>query len=363
MFLDISFRYIFRKLKIAFFIIAPIVTIMAWIIMSLRYIELIALGNISLAMFFKLIAHTLPRILGTVLPSCALISLIAVIHDLKNNRELIILMSSGKSMFHIFSPMLLFSILIAMFTLYTQTMLCPSSHKGFEDVQESIKNRISMSLIKPGVFNVLGDSVVYVGGKTKSGLKNIFISHVSKGEHPSNDIITAAKGRCIRENGNYFIVLKNGYRQKLDENNSIVSTLEFSSFSYDITPFLKQNYLSKAESPNDKTQRELLEFAKNTKNLEMKRNCIAEYYSRLTTPFIPILNALTVAIFMLAPKGRKEESFDAFKSFLFGMVNQISVMTLVNLSTKNNKLIISNYAIILLALCILSIVLWKKKAR
>jgi lipopolysaccharide export LptBFGC system permease protein LptF len=242
-------------------------------------------------------------------------------------------------------------------------MLCPSSHKGFEDVQESIKNRISMSLIKPGVFNVLGDSVVYVGGKTKSGLKNIFISHVSKGEHPSNDIITAAKGRCIRENGNYFIVLKNGYRQKLDENNSIVSTLEFSSFSYDITPFLKQNYLSKAESPNDKTQRELLEFAKNTKNLEMKRNCIAEYYSRLTTPFIPILNALTVAIFMLAPKGRKEESFDAFKSFLFGMVNQISVMTLVNLSTKNNKLIISNYAIILLALCILSIVLWKKKAR
>lgn len=327
--------------------------------MSIKYVDLIVSENVSFVMFFKLILCTLPGIAAIILPTCFLISSIIVIQKLHSNEEITVFLTSGKTPFSLFIPLFVLGTAFSLVILYLRTTISPMAYKNFEDMQEKVKNNISINLLKPGTFNVIGESVIYIGEKTNNELKDVFISYIPNNRQSHTNIISATNGKYIANNGKISILLNNGYRQEFDQYNKILATLKFESFSYDITQFFKRFY-ARPKRPNEKNQKELLEEVKVIKDQELKQYYMAEYHSRYLFSTLPILESLILAIFLLKPMGRSRGRKVAMKSFSIGILCQIFVIILGNLSAKDFIIAYYNY-IIVATLFAMLFVFFKKK--
>jgi lipopolysaccharide export LptBFGC system permease protein LptF len=217
-----------------------------------------------------------------------------------------------------------------------------------------------MAAIKEGVFNVVGDSVVYIGKKTKNSIEDIFISYISKSGKRNTNIIAAKSGDYTLKDNNLFIKLKKGHRQELNENNSLISILSFDSFSYNVSQFVRK-YYNRVNKIYENTQDELLRLASKANNPRLKNKYLAEFHGRIVMSFTPLINALITSIFMLATWINRKRSILAFQAFLCGIVYQITMMTLVNTSAKYESLITINYMVSLSMMLILSLILFRRK--
>ncbi|MDR1333209.1 MAG: LptF/LptG family permease [Holosporales bacterium] len=342
---NILFRYIFKKLLTSFCIITPIVVMMIWVSISVRYVELIASDGITITMLFKLIACLLPGMIGVILPMCTLIATIACLHKMRNDNELIIIMTSTGNEINILSPIIVFSLLVSMAEFHLQTVISPHAYGRFETIQKKVKGQISMSIVKTRTFNVIGSSVIYIGDRKRSSLEDVFISYIPKEENQNANvnIITAKKGTMyVDKNESYFIMLEEGCRQELKRDNTVVSSLKFKNFSYDITPFLKRFHYS-TNKPGTKTQAELMRTVATTSDPEFKRNCLSEYHYRILSPFIVIINAMIVILLMMRPEERGRGRFGALKCLSLGTLTQICFLIAKNVTTRSSNFTVINY--------------------
>jgi lipopolysaccharide export system permease protein len=336
---------------------------MIWISISIRYVELIASDGITITILCKLITCLFPGMVGIILPICVLIALIASIHKMRTDNEMTVLITSGKNEASVFAPVMIFSLLAAASEFYVQTVISPEAYKRFDIIQEKLKNQLSMSIVKTRTFNVIGSSIVYIGNKKQSSLEDIFISYIPKDDISNVNIITARRGSMYADkDGNYFIVLDNGCRQELKKDNTLVSSLKFKNFSYDITQFLRRYHYSTGK-PNTKTQKELLRYAEAITDQELKRNCVAEYHYRFLSPFVIIINALIVGLLLLKAVGRGERRLDIMKCFAFGALNQVCFLIAKNITTRCGELILANYIAVALVTAILGVHFIRRSVR
>lgn len=326
-----------------------------WLTVSIRYINFIIIDNIGLTTFLRIILCALPDILTMVIPICFLISGIFIFYKMKTDQELIAIMTSGKSILAIAQPLLIFAFLQSCIMLYTQTVLTPYAYTKMASIQNHIKNKVSMSVIKPGIFNVLGSSTVYIGSKTDSSLNNIFISYIPNNRAHKTNIITAKSGHYDITGNRMFIKLVNGFRQVLDKENNVIANMKFSEFSYDITDFVKR-YSSYTARPHEKTQKELFESAQTASDPQIYLQHIAEAYGRYIISSAPIISALFIAILLITADSRTKRIAGLLKSSMAGIISQISIIHFVNLSRKINGFIFYEYIIISFLIIVLSFI-------
>ncbi|MDR1476089.1 MAG: LptF/LptG family permease [Holosporales bacterium] len=354
--------YILKKFFSVLLIISPIVVIMVWITVSIRHITLIVSEDVSISIFLRFILCTFPDIASVILPTCSIIASISVLHKMQADKELLVFMTSGSGIFSFLKPIFFFFFCIASIVFFIQSSLTPYTHKNLIRLQDKIHSQISMSVIKQGVFNVVGDSVIYIGKKTENTIEDVFISYIPKGGKMNTNIITAKSGHYVVDRDNLFITLDNGYRQELDENNSMISMLSFENFTYNVSQFVKK-YTKRKSKIYENTQSELLAMAKKIENLELRNKYLAEYHGRIAVSLIPFINAAISLMFVLTSGIRSRRSMHSVGIFLFGVIFQIIVMILVNASSKYSPLIHINYLIIFLIISMIILITLRKKAK
>jgi lipopolysaccharide export LptBFGC system permease protein LptF len=333
---------------------------MVWLTVSIRHISLIVSNDIELSTFIRFILCTFPDITGVILPTCSLIASLSVLHKMQSDKELLIFMTSGGGPFSFARPIFSFFLCISSIVFFIQSSLTPYAHKTLIRLQDKIHNQISMSIVKQGVFNVIGDSVIYIGKKTENTIEDVFISYITENRKMNTNIITAKSGRYVLDQGNLFITLDKGFRQELDENNSMISMLSFDNFSYNVSKFVKK-YTGRTIKTYEKTQSELLDMAQKTKNPELKNKYLSEYHGRIIMSLIPLINATIALWFILTSGIRGRKSVYSVGIFLIGVVFQIIVMTLVNASSRYRVLMYANYFIVILIILTLILMILNKK--
>ena len=343
----IAFKYILKRLLVTFFIVSPIIILMTWIVMSVKYISLIVSDDLSFGMFLKLVLCVSPGVCGIILPICFLISSIIAVYTLQSDKELVVFMASGANPNLLLSPILLLGICVTAIVLLINTVGAPSAYKTFENLKEKLQTRISTNFLSTQAFTTIGNSVIYVGSRSANALHNIFISYIS--ERRNSNTIIARHGAVVAKDKHIYIKLLHGYRQELDKNNEAVATLSFDELTYDITDLVTQFY-EKSSKVKFKTQTELMRDYKTSNDAQHKMNCLSEFHSRLTIPFVSIINALIVGLLLLSPQARGRGRNRAIVAFLCGTACYAGIMILINGNTK----ILYNYVTI----CALSVFLY-----
>ena len=353
--LTIAFKYILKRLLVTFLIISPIVIFVAWIVLSVKYINMIVYDNISFVAFMRIVLCISPGICGTILPICFLISSIITIHTLQSNKEIIILLTSGKSPLSLLSPLLFLGCCVSVTVLFLNITGAPYAYKTFESLKEQVQTNVMTNFLKIKTFNNIGNSVIYIGARKANVLRNIFISYVPKNQKSNTNIITAREGSVVTENSKTYINLKNGCRQELDKQNDVVATLTFDSLTYEVTHFVSGFY-EKSSKVKYKTQDELMQEIKRSPDEQHQTNCLIEYHSRLLTPFVSIMDAIIIGIFLFGARNRGRGRREAIFTFICGIICHISMLILIN----GNKAVVYNYMIVC-ALIISQLLFFLKK--
>lgn len=309
-------RYIIRSVIWPFFVSILVLTGLIWISQILRLMFLIE-NNIFFLQFILTSMMVIPTLLHSVMPFAILYATILAIHNLKLNKELVILQLSGISFAGLVSPIFKLGSLLTIFALINSSYIMPKSYSILKNNLFLFKGNIPTSAIHDGFFNVISPNLVlFINKKTdRSNFDGIVIFDSRKSQ---NAILIAEKGDLKSKNGALGLNLEHGSRQSFSQGQNL-NIVQFDKFRVNI-----QNERSKARSLNDYDVQELtifqLLFQKQglTKATNILRH---EANSRLSWAIMNVLLPIAaLCIFLKADFNRRESTLNIAKSIAFAII-------------------------------------------
>lgn len=165
----------------------------------LRLVELLVSKGIGILPVLKIIAHLMPSFLVLTLPIACLIASITTFSQLSYDKELVAIRSAGWSLLRISRPVVFFSCLVFVLTLFLSQWGQPWSNISLKKLALSlIQNQLTLAL-ETGVFNEpMPGLMVYVPGPADGEKpRGIFISDQRNPENPF--IITAETFHILKD--------------------------------------------------------------------------------------------------------------------------------------------------------------------
>lgn len=296
-------RYLAKQVTFTTILIAVVLTLIIWLTQSLRLLDFIISGNAPMALFGKMLLLTVPRFFEIILPVSLALSIIYSLNKFSADSELIIMQNSGVNPARLGGGILLFSVVIAILVFFLSSWGTPLANRELDSTRNLIKSDYSLGLLRPGVFNTLGeDTTIYIASRSSlQDLRGVFIHFNKANEVPTT--ITAEHGSLITHEGKIFIVISDGTRQQFNPNTGVVETLKFQRYSLDLSS-LANKVISPELDPNDRTLPELLNTP--PKDQKERTRIFAELHNRIARPFLILAYALmTLTPFLIGGYNRR----------------------------------------------------------
>jgi lipopolysaccharide export system permease protein len=243
------YRFIFLSYLPSFiitFFIAVFVFLMIFIFVYIDEFVGKNLGAFTLSkLFFYFSLNTIPR----ALPLAILLSSIMAIGNMSEHFEVTAMKSAGISFYKITRPLLVFSVLMALFLFSFSNFMLPFINLKMETLLTGIRSSKPALMFKEGSFNNdLRGYSIRIGKIAKDGesFSDILIYDHSEGQ--GNTTVLAAKSgnfSKIGENGVLLFSLKDGYSYKevtdsdgVVENNDLIRDhFQERTIRYDLSDF------------------------------------------------------------------------------------------------------------------------------
>ena len=146
-------RYIFKELMIPFTVSLGALCFIVFTKEMLRLVELLVSKGVGFMAVLNIVAHLMPSFLVLTLPIACLVSSITAFGRLSYDKELVAMRAAGVSLLRIAFPVVIFSFLVFLLTVYLSQWGQPWSNVSLKKLAISlIKDQLTIALDK-GVFN------------------------------------------------------------------------------------------------------------------------------------------------------------------------------------------------------------------
>ncbi|MCH7961148.1 MAG: LptF/LptG family permease, partial [Planctomycetes bacterium] len=157
----------------------------------LRLVELLVAKGVGIMSVLTILAHLMPSFLVLTLPIACLISSLTTFNRLSYDNEIIAMRAAGVSLLRLARPVLVFSFLVFLLTMYLSQWGQPWSNVSLKQLAISlIQDQLTLALDK-GVFNEPTKGLMIYVPEPKAGnkAKGIFIADQ---RDPSKPLIVTA---------------------------------------------------------------------------------------------------------------------------------------------------------------------------
>ena len=354
--------YAIKEITSSFLFLSILVTGMIWLGQGLRHIDLLTTNNVSIETYISYVVLLLPKIILLTFPICVFIAILFSLNRLRNDSELIILGTSGKSEKNILiKPVILFSSLVFLVILFFSIFLTPDSLKELRyKIIEIRSSGIHISLLKEKKFiSPTNNFTIFLQKKENNEIFGLIIHDQSNINKPQTYI--AEKGKFISNDNASFLKLFNGSIQIYDSDENRVSEIAFDTYNLDLAPYSKKE--GTHIYPDELST---IEIRNNLQNISPKnytkyeKEQFAELHSRFINPTYIIFYAL-LPLLMVNFSKRPDDSwrYPILTVSAIAFAIQIIQITLSNLLIDNNQLIILNYSFPLIIIFIAIMYLYK----
>lgn len=329
----IASKLIFRQVTTLCLSLTFVLLGCMWLVHSMRIVELILKSSESFFTFFKLMLLTVPDLLVIVLPITTLISIIFVYNRLQNDRELVVMSACGYSNWSLAKPSIFFAILVTGFIYFINIFVLHESFRQVRDVEHKLKNSFPNLIVTSGVFNPMGDSMIYV--RQKLGRNNLIgiTAYVDK-KDGSPYTITAKEGKLITKNDVPHILMKDGNRQVFNPVTKKLSIVYFDETVIAITGPEKTT-IQRAKKPYEFSIMELATRGQKSQEKSQKLRMFVELGQRLISPLYPIAYTLLALIFILGSAYSRNGKISTVIYIIVSAITlQVLCMGLINIGTK-----------------------------
>ena len=221
------YNYITLELIKSFILILVSLSLIAWTVRAVNFLDLIVDSGYSTSTYFIYSLLNVTNIMTKFIPLSFLLALLLTIIKLERQNELLVLWTSGIAKLQITNLFFRLSLIILLVYLLFSTVITPTAlNKSRNLVKKSGVDTVS-NLIKPNSFaDTFKGLTFYIGQKDDNIIKDIFIKDDGNNLNnllpeedisPKNQTIIAEKGIIDRNK----IILEKGVIQSYEENNTL----------------------------------------------------------------------------------------------------------------------------------------------
>ena len=267
--MKLLYRYILKNLYKSFFMFLALFSV---IIISSQFMHLPSVVYfMNIFEFIKLVFFVDFSFFKYQLLFAVFLSAVIVGYNIRENRELYAIYSSGISKDDILKPVKIFSVLFFILSFFVSFFLVPYANRERANFVTVNVKRYFLESVQPKNFSkISSDIVIYAEKKENRKIDNLFIYLQKKGQ-----TITAQKAEFNGTN----LILKNGFIQIPEKNGFNILFFKEYTFNIDV------KYVKRYSMENYKNKK-LFEIAKG--NSKKKNKAVAILTDRFTfsIPFI-----------------------------------------------------------------------------
>ena len=226
MFKNKIYNYITLELIKSFVLILFSLSLIAWTVRAVNFLDLIVDSGYSTSTYFIYSILNLTNIMTKFIPLSFLLALLLIIIRLERQNELLVLWTSGVAKSKITNLFFLLSLFVFLIYLVFSTIITPTAlYKSRTLVKQSGVDTVA-NLIKPNTFSdTFKGLTFYVEEKNKNVIKNIFIkddsnnlnSLLPKNSSAKNKTVIAERGVISKSK----LILENGFIQSFQNDNTV----------------------------------------------------------------------------------------------------------------------------------------------
>ncbi len=328
------YNYITIELIKSFILILFSLSLIAWTVRAVNFLDLIVDSGYSTATYFIYSLLNLTNIMTKFIPLSFLLALLLTIIRLERQNELLILWTSGVAKSKVTNLFFVISLFILLIYIIFSTIVTPSAlFKSRGLIKQSGVDTVT-NLLKPNTFSdAFSGLTFYIGEKEKNVVKNIYIKDDSNNLNNLLPEDASAKNKTvIAERGiinKNKIILENGVIQSYEEDNTVriiqfnKTLLNFNNLdnrvikdvkiqetsTFKILSCLKNHYYNKISD----------EYVKNCPKNNIA--IVIETFSRrvLMPMYIPLVSIL-ISFMLIYTKNKKTKIINRYLFFLISFI-------------------------------------------
>jgi len=234
----IIFRKFFYDIFSFFLIVSLSLSLIAWIIQSVNYLDLISSDGHGFKVYFSFVALNFPKILSKVIIFSYFISIFYIIQKYQSNNEILIFWTNGISKIKLVNFIIKISIVLTIFQIFVSYYLVPKLQDSSRDFIRSSNIDLFTSLITEKKFiDTVKDFTIYVENIDDNGnLENIFLKD-SLGKN-NIQIVSAKSGKFIENKTSKYLELKFGQILDISSNNlDDTKIIKFQKTTFNLSNF------------------------------------------------------------------------------------------------------------------------------
>lgn len=288
-------RYIFSQVLAAALFITLALTMVFFLVGSLRWIGYIVNRGLPASTFLYFIGLLLPSFMSLILPIAAFCATLFVYYKLTMDSELVVLRAAGMSQSQLARPAIVLAGLTVA-ALYSITLyFLPVSYGAFKQLQNDIRSDYSAVLLQEGVFNNVAEGItVYVRERASDGeLRGILVHDSRDPDRPVT--MMAERGALVRSEQGPRVVMINGNRQQVERPGGRLSLLYFDRYTVELSE-LQGSVHARWREPRERYLHELFSPTNDPDDVKNHDELIAEGHQRIAGP----LQGLSFVLIALA---------------------------------------------------------------
>jgi lipopolysaccharide export system permease protein len=280
-------RYLFRNLAVSTLIAATIVSLVAWLIESLKFGEMAVNGGAPLGLFLWLVLLAMPPIVAVVLPIIYFSVIVFVYNKLTAESELIVLRALGLSQWRLAAPAITMGLFVALSVFVLNAFIAPAANERLKTLQDITRTQFAGAPINAGVFNPIGEKMtIYVRDRAPNGdLSGILIYQEQSNGRPTTTV--AKRGVLVDGDHGPEIIVYDVSRQEVDPVTGRPRTTEFERGTVDLQQ-VQEALTARWKEPSERTLPELLAGETGPADAGFANAFRAEAHNRIASPLFAL---------------------------------------------------------------------------
>ena len=287
-------RYVFRQAGSALLIILLSLSGIVWIALALRQLNVVTSQGQDVWMLVSMTTLALPNLMAIIAPFSLLIAAIHTLNRLNSDSELIVLTASGATIWRAAKPLILLSMLVALFVAFVNHLAMPWSMRLLRDYIVQVRTDILTQVIQPGQFSSPEDDLTFhIRERALNGELLGLIVHDTRDKAQSQSYL-AERGIIVKRQPSNYLVMSDGHIVRRTDKDEPAQIVAFDKYAVDLDRFEKRLDGDNDDlKPRERYLSELLHPQANSQSyINSPGKFRAELHERSSNPLYPIAFAL-----------------------------------------------------------------------
>jgi lipopolysaccharide export system permease protein len=233
-------RYVFRQAAGALLIILLSLSGIVWVALALRQLNVVTSQGQDAWMLVKMTTLALPNLMAIVAPFSLLIATIHTLNRLNSDSELIVLTASGATTWSAARPLVLLSLLVALFVGFVNHLAMPWSMRLLRQYIVQVRTDILTQVIQPGQFSSPEDNLTFhIRERTLNGELLGLIVHDTRDKTQSQSYL-AERGIIVKRQPSNYLVMSQGHIVRRTQKDEPAQIVAFDKYAVDLDRFEKK---------------------------------------------------------------------------------------------------------------------------